>query len=153
MRVMITSGDNPHSPDYHAEITAEKIISAAETSVIQISNVSPMATIGREVRKKIETALIKHHEAVCEGEQTDLELKGMAHCDSALESHDKVDAAILDEIATAAEGTPLHEYFLREDVRSAILAEIHHETRSQMHVHREVHRTKDRKARRPRAVN
>jgi len=153
MRVMVTSGDNVHSPDYHAEITAEKIISAAQTSVISIDNASPHAVIGREIRKRIEAALLKHHQAVHDSECVELEIKGIDHCDCDLDSHAHVDEAMLDEIAAAAEGTPLHPYFLRQDVRAGILAELHHETRSQMNVHRQVHRARDRKANRPRAVN
>lgn len=153
MRVMITSGNNVHSPDYHAEITAEKIISAAETSVISIANSSPHASIGREVRKRIERELLKHHQAVHDHECSELEAKGLDHCDCDLDSHPHVDEEMLDEIAAAALGTPLHQYFLRQDVREGILSELHHETRSQMHVHRSVHRESERLKNRPRAVS
>ena len=151
MRVMVTSGTNVHAPDYHAEITAEKIISAAEHSVILIADTSTLAPIGREVRKRIEAALLKHHQAVHDHECAEIAATGMAHCDCDLDSHPHVDAAMLDEIAAAAEGTPLHQYFLRQDVRDGILAELHHETRSQMHVHRTVHRA--RQASGPRAID
>lgn len=140
MRVMITNGTNVHSPDYHAEITAEKIISAAETSVVSIPDTSQHARVGREVRKRIEAALIKHHQAVHDHEQGEIAAKGLSHCDCDLDSHPHVDDEMLDEIAAAAEGTLLHQYFLRQDVRAGILAELHHETCSQMNVHRQVHR-------------
>jgi hypothetical protein len=153
MRIMVTNGNNVHSPEYHAEITAEKIISSAETAVISIAESAGFsASVARDIRKKIEAALLKHHQAVDASECAELEAKGLEHCDCELHSHDHVDETMLDEIAAAAEGTHLHHYFLRQDVREGILAEIHHETRSQMQVHRTVHRAKETLKNRPRAV-
>lgn len=152
MRVMMTSGDNVHSPEYHAEITAEKIISAAQGSVVSVAESSPMAAVSREVRRRIEAALLKHHQEVHDCEQADIEAGGDDHCECHPDSHGKVDEAMLDEIADAAKDTPLHQYFLLRQVRDGILAEIHHETRSQMSVHRNVHRSRAARARRPQIV-
>lgn len=104
VRVMATSGNNVHAPDYHAEVTAEKIISAAQTAVVSISNSSPVASVGREVRKKIEAILLAHHGMVHEHEQSGLTENGLAHCDGDLDSRHLIDDdRMLDAIAQSGE--------------------------------------------------
>jgi hypothetical protein len=165
VRVMITPADKdgnpqPHCPEYHAEITAEKIIGELETSIISIAGTAPGETIaaGRHLRKEIERILVRHHRDAHSHEGEQLEQHGLARS----QTEDAPDSTecfcqddeqqTLNEIAEAARGTPFEAMFSREDVRAALLAEIHHEIRSQMHVHRTVHVAKDRKARRPRIV-
>src|ERR1700761_6448714 len=70
----------PHPADYHAEITAEKIIGELESSIISIGATAPNETIlaGRALRKAIELEIIKHHEKVHSHEQGKLAEHGLA---------------------------------------------------------------------------
>lgn len=137
MARVMTTDRNPdgtlsvHSPDYHAEVTAEKIIVVGETaSDAQVS-------ASRDLRKKVEAILIAHHQDTHDAEVAALAEHGAARYDHDLEA--SVDDAVLKEIVAAARGTVLEAHFARPDVQEAILAELHHETRSQMRVHRTVH--------------
>lgn len=127
----------PHPPDYHAEITAEKIIVVAETATQEIQRA------GRELRKKVEAILLAHHNNVHEDEQAQLKQHGIARLDHKFETGRHVDEDLLAEIVDAARGTILQEHFTRKDVQDVILAELHHETRSQMYTHRLVHGHRD----------
>src|SRR5579872_117961 len=133
VRVMVTDGNNVHAPDYHAEVTAEKITILGE-------NASPeIVSATRALRKKIENILLAHHQNVHDSEQAALASEGAARHGTPLDSSGLVDVKTVQEIATAAVGTPLEQHFARADVQAAILEELHHETRSQMNVHRLVH--------------
>lgn len=156
MSVMITNGNNVHSPEAHAEVTAGKIIDIAESAS------TDKQRAGREIRKAVEAIILAHHVGVHEDEQRKLSSQGSEHarselvevsvedpdtgevrrelvhqCDSS--HHDDGCRAILDELVAAAAGTVLASHFQRPEVQEAILAELHHETRSQMVVHRMVH--------------
>jgi hypothetical protein len=131
-RVMITNGNNVHAPDYHAEVTAEKIISVAETA-------SPETVLAaRDLRKKVEVILTSHHQVTHDTEQAALATMGPARYSHPLES--VVDEGVMKQIVAASVGTILEGHFARADVQELILAELHHETRSQMNVHRLVHK-------------
>ena len=134
MRVMITNGNNVHPADYHAEVTADKIVVVAETASAEIVQAS------REFRKKVEAILVAHHSDVHAKEQAALAAQGLARCEQELDSSEHVDEAVVAEIAAAAKGTLLEAHFARADVQGAILDVLHHETRSQMNVHRLVHK-------------
>lgn len=150
LRTMYTPPDAdgnlvPHAPDYHAEITAEKIIGELESSIISVAPTSTNLQAGRDLRKKIERVLTVHHEKVHAHEHAKLEEAGMARAaidtkvdDSKEILSDSDVSDLLSGIADAAKGTPFEPLFLRDDVRTAITYELHHETRSQMHVHRHV---------------
>jgi hypothetical protein len=135
-RVMITDRNANgslavHSPDYHAEVTAEKLIVAGEQASAEQLNAS------RALRKKVEAILVAHHQGAHDAEQAALAQHGAARYAHPLEAD--VDQAVLNEIVAAARGTILEAHFARADVQAAILAELHHETRSQIAVHRAVH--------------
>ncbi len=155
IRIMATSGNNVHAPDYHAEITAEKIISSAETAVISVGDTAhpEIVSAGRELRKAIEKLLLPHHQKIHDHEQGQLAEHGLDRLEQPLETKDLVDGQLLEDIVAAARSTPLAALFQRDDVRAAILAELHHEARSQMNVHRLVFQQADRLAKRPRVVN
>jgi hypothetical protein len=142
-RVMITNGNNFHPADYHAEITAEKIVVVGESASAETLQAS------RAFRKKVEAILVAHHETVEGIEQAALAEHGEArygHCLNQC-ALDATDESVLVEIAAASRGTILEAHFHRADVQAAILQELHHETRSQMNVHRDVHREAARLAR------
>jgi hypothetical protein len=137
---MITNNADHHSPDYHAEITAEKIIVVAETASAQVVQAS------RALRKDVERILTQHHQSTHDGEQAALAQHGADRydhpllADSAETGHTVVDDTIMNHIVAAAHRHGLGGHFDRPDVQAAILCEIHHETRSQMNVHRNGHR-------------
>lgn len=156
--VMITNGNNVHPADYHAEVTAGKIIVVAETASDETKQAS------RELRKKVEAILVAHHEGVHDHEQAKLAEEGLDRCKGQLARRAEIDAAIaekrepvmttemhdldasehvtdeiIDEIAGAARGTILEGHFANPEVQNVIREILHHETRSQMNVHREVH--------------
>jgi hypothetical protein len=135
-RVMITNGNNFHPADYHAEVTAEKIVVIGE-------NASPeLIQASRAFRKAVEAILVSHHTVVESTEQAALAEHGAARYDHCLHqcALDATDESVMVEIAAASRGTVLEAHFHRADVQAAILQELHHETRSQMNVHREVHK-------------
>lgn len=136
VRVMLTPLDanglpQPHPPDYHAEITAEKLIVVAETASPELQRA------GRDLRKKVEAILLSHHTKVHDDEQAKLKQYGIGRLDYPLESD--VSDAILHEIVAASRGSILESHFARPDVQEVLMNELHHETRSQMQVHRHVH--------------
>ena len=133
-RVMITNGNNFHPADFHAEVTAEKIVVVGEHAPADLVNAS------RAFRKAVEAILVKHHTDVENAEQSALAEHGAARYDHPLIA--VVDAAILKEIVSASykEGHGLAAHFERADVQAAIMQELEHETRSQMNVHRDVHK-------------
>ena len=136
-RVMITNGNNFHPADYHAEVTAEKLVVVGETASPELVQAS------RAFRKKVEAILCRHHKAVEDAEQAALAQHGAdryAH-DLHKGAVDITDASVLNDIIEAAVGTPLEAHFYKPEVQGAIMQELLHETRSQMKVHREVHAT------------
>ena len=135
-RVMITEGNNFHPADYHAEVTAEKIVVVGESASAEI------VTASRAFRKAVEAILVKHHGDVETIEQAKLVEIGAARYDHDLQqcALDATDGAVLTQIVAASRGSVLEAHFARPDVQAAILAELHHETRSQINVHRLVHR-------------
>jgi len=139
-RVMITDGNNVHPADYHAEVTAEKIVTVGETASAET------VTASRELRKAIEKILIAHHVGVGEAEQAALAEHGLARCDHPLDASPHVNDEIVAEIVGASVGTILQGHFARPDVQEVIREILHHETRSQMNVHRLVHKEADRLA-------
>jgi hypothetical protein len=165
LRTMYTPPDaagnaRPHAPDYHAEITAEKIIGELESSIISISPTSTSLQAGRDLRKKIEKVLTAHHERVDTHESGKLQEGGatranlaMAHDDSNEVLSDGDVSDLLAGIAEAAKGTPFEALFTRDDVREAITRELHHETRSQMHIHRHVFKSNAERQNKPRLVS
>lgn len=154
VRTMATDGNNVHAPDYHAEVTAEKIIGELESSVISVADTAIPETVraSRNLRKAIEGILMSHHQKVHDYEQGKLSEHGLERMDQPLETSELVDEQMLEEIAAAAQGSPFERYFAQQNVRDAILAELHHETRSQMNVHRLVYQRADQLAKRPRIV-
>jgi hypothetical protein len=136
VRTMTTALDadgkhQPHPADYHAEITAEKIIMVAETASPEVVSAS------RDLRKKVEGILTKHHVGVALAEQTALAETGAVH--AAMPIVANVNDTVLQDIVDASTGTILESHFARKDVQDVISTELHHETRSQMAVHRQVH--------------
>jgi hypothetical protein len=133
---MITNGNNFHPADYHAEVTAEKIVVVGESASAETVQAS------RAFRKAVEAILVKHHAVVENIEQAALAEHGATRYDHDLQqcALDATDDSVLVEIAAASRGTILEAHFHRADVQAAILAELHHETRSQINVHRDVHR-------------
>jgi hypothetical protein len=129
--VMVTDGNNFHAADYHAEVTAEKIVVVGEGAP---ANVTAAA---RTFRKKVEVILTRHHTAVENAEQQAIAIFGALRYEHPLEA--AVEANVLQEIVAASVGTILEAHFHRPDVQLAIVAELEHETRSQMNVHRAVH--------------
>jgi len=162
IRLMMTDGNNVHAPDYHAEITAEKIIGELESSVISISDTASPDTIraSRSLRKAIEELLTSHHQVVHDHEQAKLAEHGMARAAEAVAADASqeilpdaaAESVLYDRIADAAKGTPFAQMFFRDDVRTAVINELHHETRSQMGVHRAVFHRADQLAKQPRIV-
>lgn len=150
--VMITEGNNVHSPEYHAEVTAAKIIQIAESA-------SPeKVSAARDLRKKIETILVDHHQDVHDDEQGKMSDEHAVSETAEVDDVDtdgnpvkvtvhRIDTAhhtdscenIYREIVRASQGTVLASHFQKQEVREAVLTELHHETRSQMLVHRLVH--------------
>lgn len=146
MRVMITPDlpdgtSQSHPADYHAEITAEKIVVVAETATPET------VLAARDFRKKVEQILTSHHEGVCAHECKMLEEHGLDRLDHELDADGDgiIDGGLVDEITAAARGTPLEQHFAKSDVRAAIQEIIAHESRSQMLVEREVHAANHRK--------
>lgn len=137
MTVMITNGNNVHSPAQHAEVTATKILEIAKRTYPEEG-----VFIDFDVRKKVEAALLAHHSEVHNDEQSKIAKKGVEHCNSDLDSSHHADACdeIYAELQKAVAGSRLQHIFERDDVRQAIIADLHHETRSQMNVHRIVHK-------------
>jgi hypothetical protein len=134
MRVMSTDGNNVHPADYHAEITAEKIVQVAEDAA------PDKATAARALRKSIEAILTRHHDGVGAAEQAQLAQHGLDRLNHPLDASPHVGDAIVDEIVAAAKGTILEAHFAKPDVRAVIVEILHHETRTQMLVHRHVFR-------------
>lgn len=131
-RVMITDGNNVHPADYHAEVTAEKIVVVGETA-------SPeQITASRSLRKAIEAVLTAHHCTVAADEQAQLKQHGLDRLSHPLDATAHVTDAIVQEIVACAKGTVLEAHFARADVQAVIVEILHHETRSQMNVHRVV---------------
>jgi hypothetical protein len=134
--VMITNGCNFHPADYHAEVTAEKLVVVAGTAAPET------VTASRAFRKAVEAILVRHHSDVERIEQAALAEHGSARYDHCL--HEcavaATDDTILMDIVAASRGTVLEAHFANPAVQEAVLQELHHETRSQMHVHREVHK-------------
>src|SRR5258708_2844007 len=110
-RVMITNGNNFHPADYHAEVTAEKIVVVGETASAEI------VTASRAFRKQVEAILVKHHTDVEVAEQAALAEHGAARYDHDLIA--EVDGAIMAEIVAASRGTVLEAHFARADVQAA----------------------------------
>lgn len=135
MTVMITNGNNVHDPEYHAEVTARKIVVIGESA----SDEKKIA--GRALIKAVERILIGHHQSVHDTEQAHLSTKGAARYDAELDAAEHFDAdnSLLVEIVAATKGTVLESHYARQEVQQAVLSELHHETRSQMQVHRLVH--------------
>jgi hypothetical protein len=129
--VMVTDGNNFHAADYHAEVTAEKIVVVGEGAPANIT------AAARTFRKKVEVILTRHHTTVENAEQQALAIFGALRYEHPLEA--AVEANVLQEVVDAAKGTVLESHFVRPDVQEAILEELLHETRSQMNVHRMVH--------------
>lgn len=129
-RCMITNGNNVHPADYHAEVTAEKIVVVGEKAS------SEQISASRELRKKIEAILTQHHCVVGADEQAKLAEHGEARLDHPLDATPHVTDDVVAEIASAARGTVLEAHFARADVQGVIREILHQETRSQMHVHR-----------------
>lgn len=137
MTAMITNRtfetDSPvHAPDYHAEITAGKIFEIAERTY-------PERIVAvRSLRKAVEQVLVDHHTSVHNDESDHLTTRGIEHANSDLDSerHDDSCQSIYAAVLKAVSGTEFEHIFAREDVRAAVIADLHHETRSQMHVHR-----------------
>lgn len=129
--IMITDGNNFHAADYHAEITAEKIVVVGENVPENITSAA------RTFRKRVEAILTVHHKAVEDAEQAALAEHGAARYDHPLVAD--VDTSVLTNIVAAAKGTILEAHFARADVQAAVLQELEHETRSQMNIHRMVH--------------
>lgn len=141
-RVMLTPLDanghpQPHPADYHAEITADKLIMVAETAAPELKRA------GRDLRKKVEAILLKHHTKVHDDEQAALKEHGLARLEHPLQSR-HVDSSLLEEIVAASRGTILEEHFARPEVQDVIMNELRHETGSQMAVHRQTHEHRER---------
>jgi len=138
--IMITNNADHHDPEHHAEMTASKIIVTAESASPDTVRAS------RALRRDVERILLRHHEETHHSEQAALGKHGAdrydhpLHKDSAQTGHTTVCDTIMQDIVAAAHRHGLGAHFDRPDVQAAILGEIHHETRSQMHVHREGHR-------------
>lgn len=132
-RVMITNGNNVHAPDYHAEVTAEKITLLAETASAETISAT------RDLRKKFEAILTSHHQGAHDAEQSALKTEGVARYKVELDATPHVNDGLVKQLVAAAVGTPLEAHFAKPEVQAAILSELHHETRSQMNVHRLVH--------------
>ena len=148
-RVMITNGNNFHPADYHAEVTAEKIVVVGESASAETVQAS------RAFRKQVEAILVKHHTDVENAEQAALAEHGIARYDHDLQecAIQATDDQVLYQIVQAARGTLLEAHFARADVQAAVLQELLHETRSQMNVHRDVHKAAARLAAGPRLVS
>jgi hypothetical protein len=130
--IMSTDNASFHAADYHAEVTAEKIVVVGEGAPENITSAA------RTFRKKVEAILTRHHTAVEVSEQAALAANAAAHYDTPLTA--VVDPTILPEIVAAAKGTVLEAHFSRSDVQAAVMQELEHETRSQMHIHRAGHK-------------
>lgn len=150
-----------HAPDHHAEITAAKIVTVADSAPDDIK------TVARDLRKKIEAILVSHHQGVHDDEQAKLSTLGMEHANKhdldedlvrgegwvhPLQSEDHVDDEIVAEVANAAQGTLLGPHFSRVDVQAAIREILHQETKSQMNAHRLVFRSNEELKNKPRLV-
>jgi cation diffusion facilitator CzcD-associated flavoprotein CzcO len=129
-RVMITDGNNVHPADYHAEVTAEKIVVVGETASAE------QVTASRSLRKAIEAVLTAHHCTVAADEQAKLKEHGFDRLSHPLDAAPHVTDTIVQEIVACAKGTILEAHFGRADVQAVIAEILHHETRSQMNVHR-----------------
>lgn len=160
-----------HAPDHHAEITAAKLVVLADDAPENIR------TVARDLRKKIEVILTLHHQRVHDDEQSKLSTLGMEHANKfdgpakhddendpfysvvrdenwqhPLRSEDHVTDEIVHEIMNAAQGTPLGPHFSRNEMQAAIREVLHQETKSQMNVHRMVHRSNEQLKNKPRLV-
>lgn len=130
VQVMITEGTNVHSPEYHSEITAGKIIAVAESAS------EDKVRAARDVRRKIEDVLLAHHKAVHADEQKYIKDHGPdVEMECTTSEYDQSCMDVYTAILNASRNTVLFPHFQRQEVRDAILAELHHETRSQMQVH------------------
>lgn len=148
-RVMTTDNADFHPADYHAEVTAEKLVVVGENASAEIVSAS------RSFRKAVEAILVKHHTDVENIERAMLAEHGTARYDHDLQecAIQATDDAILYQIVQAARGTVLEAHFARADVQAAVLQELLHETRSQMNIHRDAHRTAARRAAGPKLVS
>lgn len=128
--IMITNNADFHPADHHAEITASKIIEVGENaSAEQIS-------AARAVRKTLETILTNHHERVETSERAALASNVSARVSTPLEADDSEVQSTVDEIMAAMAQTPFANTFASPGVRDGIVDILHHESRSQMQVHR-----------------
>src|ERR1035437_5880253 len=114
-RVMITNGNNFHPADYHAEVTAEKLVVVGETASPELVQAS------RAFRKAVEAILTRHHTDVEKAEQVALAQHGAARYDHPLEA--QVDVSIIKDIVAASyeAGGGLAAHFERADVQAAML--------------------------------
>lgn len=149
VRTMLTPLDangmpQPHPPDYHAEITAEKIIQVAETASPELQRA------GRDLRKKVEAILTTHHGYVHEDEVEALKKHGVSRLDHDLDATPHIVPELMSAIIEASRGTILESHFARPDVQAVIEQELHHETRSQMQVHRQTFQAREKLSRKGR---
>lgn len=137
-RVMFTNGNDVHPADYHAEVTAGKIIEIVEHA--------SAATAPRDLRKAIEAILTSHHTDVGSDENAQIKQHGLDRLNHPLDASPHIDNDLMTQIINASKGTIMESTFARGDVQTHIVGELHHETRSQMNVHRLVFAEADRLA-------
>src|ERR1700724_744389 len=111
--VMITDGNNFHPADYHAEITAEKIVVVGENTPANVTSAA------RTFRKKVEAILTRHHTAVEVAEQAALSAQGTARYGADLQecALATTDASVIADIVAAARGTVLETHFAQPAVQ------------------------------------
>lgn len=128
--IMITNNADFHPADHHAEITASKIIEVGENATPE------QVSIVRDIRKQLETILTDHHVAVETTERAALSTDKVGRISSALKADGAACNETVDKIMAAMAQTPYANVFASPGTRHAILEIIHHESRSQMQVHR-----------------
>lgn len=123
----------PHPPDYHAEITAEKLIQVANSAAPEVQQA------GRDMRKKFEAILTKFHTFVHDDEQAQLQKHGLDRHEVELDASHHMSDDLMDALLGATQGSILEGHFAKKEVQDAMRSELEHEARSQMNVHRVVH--------------
>lgn len=131
--IMITDGTNEHPAEYHAEMTASKLIATAESAT------EDKVSAARDLRKRVEAILLDFHGEVGEDERRRLKSDPARRKAERVSSADHDCRTVIDQIVEAARGTALEYHFSRPEVRAAMEVELRHETRSQMNVCRCVH--------------
>lgn len=129
--IMITNNADFHPADYHAEMTASKIIDLGENATNE-----QIAAV-RDIRKKLEAILTDHHTAVENEEQRLLQNNVTERLLAPLEADDTECLATVDKIIAAMQDTPYAAAFNTPEAREGIHNIIHHESRSQMAIHRD----------------